>query len=319
MTLKNCITKLVLHFRLYRCPLCKKQIKKSNFRCLCIHDGYISNNNDNIHFLLSDDIVIADTENHRIQIFSSEGNFKFKFGTKGNKPEQINYPMCVAMTTDDNIVVTDSVNACVKLFAQDGKFLAQYGSSEVFDFPYGLTVTSNNFPVVSDICKHNITVLYPSGGVSHTFGCYGDEPRELDHPYFVAVNKDNQIVVSDVGNSCIKLFTFEGRLLRMFSLQDFRLLHELFASLQGLCSDSDGNMLVICNSTIYILARNGRLWEVVNPTDGLTTPKCLAYSPSGRIIVTQYSFVDQHEVCIFKYSLEDYKSLNALLFYAISI
>lgn len=227
--------------------------------------------------------------------------------------------MCVALTTDENVVVSDSVNAVVKIFNLNGEYITQYGANGVFEFPYGLAVSQENFLVVTDISKHSVTVLYPSGGVSHAFGSYGEGSRQLDHPYFVAVNRNKQIIVTDSGNGCIKLFHFEGRLLRCFSWQDFRLLEGQIINLYGLCSDPDGNTILVCNSTVYILARNGRLWEILTPLDGLTSPKCIAYSPLGQLVLTQADYSGRHEVCLFKYNKEDYESLNALLFYAISI
>lgn len=41
-------------------------------------------------------IVVADKDNHRIQIFTFEGVFLLKFGEKGSKPGQFNYPWDVA-------------------------------------------------------------------------------------------------------------------------------------------------------------------------------------------------------------------------------
>jgi hypothetical protein len=190
------------------------------------------------------------------------------------------------------------------------------------EFPYGLAVTQDNFLVLTDICQHCVVVLFPSGGISHSFGSYGDGPREFDHPYFVTVNKCRQIIVSDAGNSSIKIFTFEGKLLRVFNFQDFKLGSDVpFVSLYGVCTDSDGNTLVVCNSSVCIVTKNGRLWEVVTSRDGLTSPKGIAYSAcnGGRLIVTQSSFEDMHEVCVLRYNADDYKSLNTLVYYAISI
>lgn len=272
--------------------------------------------------LFPGDIIIADTENHRIQIFSPEGVFKYKFGTKGPNSDQLNYPLAVAMTTDDHVALTDSVNAAVKIFSCDGTLQSCFTHPGDIEFPYGLAITHDNFLVLTDICKHCVIILFPSGGISHKFGCYGDASKQFDHPYFVAVNKCKQIIVSDAGNSAIKIFHFEGKLLRMFGLDDFRLPAEGYVSLNGLCTDSDGNTLVVCNSTVCIVTKNGRLWEVVTTRDGLTSsPKGVVYSPinGGRLIVTQSGFEDQHEICVFRYNTEDYKSLNTLVYYAISI
>ncbi|ESO92030.1 hypothetical protein LOTGIDRAFT_67442, partial [Lottia gigantea] len=162
------------------------------------------------------DIVVADTENHRIQIFNSDGLFKFNFGTKGSEPYNLCYPMCVAMTSNDTIAVTDSVNASVKIFSLGGNLLQHFKPKSIFEFPYGICVSFEGHLVVTDICKHEVIVLHPNGEPSHIIGCYGDGAREFDHPYFVTVNKDKQIIVSDTGNSSIKIFQFQGRLLRSF-------------------------------------------------------------------------------------------------------
>ena len=264
--------------------------------------------------------MVADTENHRIQIFSPDGAFRFAFGLKGPDPGQLHYPLGVAMTTDDDVAVTDGVNAAVKVFSLSGELRSCFSHPGWIEFPYGLAVTPDNFLVLTDICRHSVFVLFPSGGISHSFGRYGDGPRELDHPYFVTVNQSKQIIVSDAGNGSIKIFQFEGKLLRAFSFPDFKLPVEGYVSLYGLCTDTDGNTLIVCNSTVCIVTKNGRLWEVLTSKDGLTSPKAVTFSPSqGRLVVTQSSFDEKHELCVFRYNPEDYKSLNTLVYYAISI
>ena len=266
----------------------------------------------------SGDIVVADSENHRIQIFGSEGTFKHKFGSRGTEEANLCYPLCVAMTADDCIAVTDSVNAYVKVFNQNGDYQHKFGGNNFFEFPYGIAISHDNFLVITDICKHCVFVLYPSGGICKIFGSYGIGPQEFDHPYFVAVNKEKQIIVSDSGNCSVKIFQFEGKLLRHFSTNDFRI-NETFFGLQGLCTDSHGNSILICNSTAYIVTKNGRLWEVLTANDGLNYPKCIAFSESGRLVVTQSATLDKNEVAILEYKAEDFKSLNSLLLYAISV
>ncbi|XP_061175919.1 E3 ubiquitin-protein ligase TRIM71-like [Saccostrea echinata] len=264
---------------------------------------------------LTGDIAVVDTENHRIQIFHENGSFKSKFGSKGCKVDQFNYPLCIAVTSQNHLAVTDSVNACVKVFSEDGQLVQLCGGE--FDFPYGIAVSFDGFFIVTDIFKHSVTILDSEGSPHHSFGEFGSGLKEFDHPYFVAVDQSKQIIVSDSGNSSIKLFHFDGKLLRMFSQNDFKLLNETFFNLQGLCLDADGNTLVICNSTIYILIKNGRLWEILTTTDGLFCPKSLSYSPAGCLVVTQCD--KRHEVTVFRYKKEDFKSLNSAQFYAISL
>lgn len=263
--------------------------------------------------------MIADTENHRIQIFTMEGNFKSKFGCKGCKPDQIHFPVSIAMTKNDVVAVTDSVNACVKLFSLDGQLVQLVGSSDVLEIPYGLCLSHDEHFIVTDICKHSVVVFDKDGNSCHSFGQYGSEPREFDHPYHVTVDKDKHIYVSDSGNSSIKLFTFEGKLLRYFTHKEFKLQNEIFVTLNGLCVDSEGNLLVTCNAGIYILLKNGRLWEVLTSDDGIMCPKSLAISSCGRMIVTQNDSEKINEFGIFHYNPEHFRSLNSAQFYAISI
>lgn len=37
-------------------------------------------------------IVVTDKDNHRVQVFTAEGQFVFTFGEKGSKVGQFNYP-----------------------------------------------------------------------------------------------------------------------------------------------------------------------------------------------------------------------------------
>ena len=38
------------------------------------------------------DIIVADTNNHRIQVFNKDGHFKFQFGECGKRDGQLLYP-----------------------------------------------------------------------------------------------------------------------------------------------------------------------------------------------------------------------------------
>ena len=54
------------------------------------------------------DIVVADTNNHRIQIFDKEGRFKFQFGECGKRDGQLLYPNRVAVVrSSGDIIVTE--------------------------------------------------------------------------------------------------------------------------------------------------------------------------------------------------------------------
>ena len=201
-----------------------------------------------------------------------------------------------------------------QIWQQDGTFVTEYAQNGIFDFPYGIATTNQHHIVVTDLCQHCVTVLNANGCLRNKFGSYGDKLHNFDHPYFLAVNQQDQIYVSDSGNTCIKSFNIDGKLLQYFNMDDFRLLNESFILLQGIAVDGVGHILVIGNSNIYICAQNGRLWEVIIPSEeqDLHFPKCLAHGTKGQIVVTQVGLDHRHEISVFEYLSEDYHSLKCV-------
>ncbi len=69
--------------------------------------------------MISGDIIVVDSENSRLQIFSHDFKLIRIIGQKGSMPHELNHPMDVCLTKDsasmENILVTDSVNASVKV------------------------------------------------------------------------------------------------------------------------------------------------------------------------------------------------------------
>ena len=61
-------------------------------------------------------IIVADSGNHRIQVFRPDGSFLCKFGTKGRNEGQFKDPEGVALTSDGKIVVSDKENYRLQYF-----------------------------------------------------------------------------------------------------------------------------------------------------------------------------------------------------------
>ena len=258
-------------------------------------------------------IVVVDTDNHRVQIFDGHGKILTTFGGHGSEPHRFNIPMCVTLTRDDpqKVMVTDSVNAKVKVFTLDGLFQNEIGEEDELVFPCGISTFTNGDILISDVCLHSVIVIdYHTREMTRTFGSYGSEPIQLDHPYHICTNTNNQIIVSDSGNSAIKIFSEEGDLLHNFCNSDFRLYKEHYVILQGIATDSDDNIMIVGNNSVYMVASNGRLWEVLVPRDGLHAPVCVCAMEPNYIVVTQRGTSLNHEVSIFHYDKAMYEPLK---------
>merc|ERR1719480_57970 len=71
------------------------------------------------------EIIVADTNNHRIQVFDKDGNFKFQFGEVGKRDGQLLYPNRVAVvkTSGDIIVTERSPTHQIQIYNQYGQFV----------------------------------------------------------------------------------------------------------------------------------------------------------------------------------------------------
>jgi polyhydroxyalkanoate synthesis regulator phasin len=62
---------------------------------------------------------VADTFNHRVQVFDASGVFQFMFGTQGNGEGQFNLPWGITVDNADSIVVADRLNHRVQVLGVD--------------------------------------------------------------------------------------------------------------------------------------------------------------------------------------------------------
>jgi tripartite motif-containing protein 2/3 len=85
---------------------------------------------------IDEEIIVADTNNHRIQVFDKEGNFRYAFGSPGREEGQLWYPRKVAVIRDSGkFVVCDrgSERSRMQIFNKSGHFLKVSVFSISFD------------------------------------------------------------------------------------------------------------------------------------------------------------------------------------------
>lgn len=61
-------------------------------------------------------IVVADSENHRVQVFGADGLFFCAFGSEGSGDGEFDFPIGVVVDSAGNIIVTDTNNCWVQVF-----------------------------------------------------------------------------------------------------------------------------------------------------------------------------------------------------------
>lgn len=148
------------------------------------------------------DIIVADTNNHRIQIFDKEGRFKFQFGECGKRDGQLLYPnrVSVVKTSGDIIVTERSPTHQIQIYNQYGQFARKFGAN-VLQHPRGVTVDSKGRIIVVECKVMRVIIFDQMGNVLHKFGC----SKHLEFPNGVVVNDKQEIFISDNRAHCVKV------------------------------------------------------------------------------------------------------------------
>ena len=164
-----------------------------------------------------DEIAVTDTDNHRVQVFSSDGTYLRSFGRKGNKQGELDWPAGIAFDKNKRSIVVDNNNHRVQLFNDQGEYLSQFGGEGNRDHqlrdPLGLSVDRNENIIVADKGNKVIKTFSPSGQFLYKLG--EGEGEGFTSPCH-CIQYDKYLIVSDAGENCIKVFDINGNFLYKF-------------------------------------------------------------------------------------------------------
>ncbi|XP_070521776.1 B-box type zinc finger protein ncl-1 isoform X2 [Cardiocondyla obscurior] len=164
-----------------------------------------------------EDIIVADTNNHRIQIFDKTGTFKFQFGVPGKEEGQLWYPRKVAvMRNNGKFVVCDRGNerSRMQIFTKNGHFIKKIAIRYI-DIVAGLAVTSQGHIVAVDSVSPTVFVISDTGDLLRWFDC-SDYMRE---PSDIAIS-GKEYFVCDFKGHCVVVFSEEGKFLRRIGCEN---------------------------------------------------------------------------------------------------
>uniref|UniRef100_A0A4W5P505 RING-type E3 ubiquitin transferase n=1 Tax=Hucho hucho TaxID=62062 RepID=A0A4W5P505_9TELE len=149
-------------------------------------------------------VVVADSNNQCIQVFSNDGQFKMRFGVRGRSPGQLQRPTGVTMDMNGDIIVADYDNRWVSIFSSDGKFKNKIGAGRLLG-PKGVAVDRNGHIIAVDNKACCVFIFQSNGKLVTKFGARGTSERQFAGPHFVAVNNKNEIIVTDFHNHSVKV------------------------------------------------------------------------------------------------------------------
>uniref|UniRef100_A0AAY4EKT3 RING-type E3 ubiquitin transferase n=1 Tax=Denticeps clupeoides TaxID=299321 RepID=A0AAY4EKT3_9TELE len=230
-------------------------------------------------------VVVADSNNQCIQVFTNDGQFKLRFGVRGRSPGQLQRPTGVTVDMNGDIIVADYDNRWVSIFTSDGKFKNKIGAGRLMG-PKGVAVDRNGHIITVDNKACCVFIFQSNGKLVTKFGARGTTERQFAGPHFVAVNNKNEIVVTDFHNHSVKVYNADGEFLFKFGSHGEG--NGQFNAPTGVAVDSNGNIIVADwgNSRIQVFDSSGSFLSYINTSaDPLYGPQGLALTSDGHVVV----------------------------------
>lgn len=235
----------------------------------------------------SGNLLIADTNNGRIEKFSTTGAFLGILGTKGTGPGQLRNPNGIAVDRTGNIYVADASNHRVQKMAADGKSIAEWkGPNPGFYGPRRIAIGPDDSIYVVDQGHNRIAKFSPDGRVLATWGRQGKGDAEFDDPTSVAVDPaTNKVYVADPINKRIQVFDENGIFLTKWPMPEWG----SSAGFEDLVINSQGTRLYASSAHLAAVLvfdlKGTRIGSLTpQPPDKLEGPSALALA-NGKLYV----------------------------------
>ena len=145
------------------------------------------------------EVVVADFDNGRLQLFDDQGNFVRQWSTAGG-------PVSVALDSHGHAVVSNLYAGNIQVFALDGTLVDQWATGH----PYGLTVDATDYVYVVNDSANVVTKYDHDGNFVLQFGSAGAGNGQFLRAWGVATAPGGDVFVTDVNGHTVQRFTSAG-------------------------------------------------------------------------------------------------------------
>jgi DNA-binding beta-propeller fold protein YncE len=163
-------------------------------------------------------IYVADAWAHQIVVYDFDGQEVDRFGKRGSRAGDFNFPVDLDVDEDGTIFVLDAMNARVQVLDADGGFVRMFGergtASGSFQIPKGLSVSRSGQVYVTDGLGHKLVIFSREGdfllslGGQAVFSNGEVNPGGFYMPRGVDVDNGEAIWIVDSLNNMFHQFQF---------------------------------------------------------------------------------------------------------------
>jgi uncharacterized protein (TIGR03663 family) len=173
-------------------------------------------------------VYVADTWNHRIQAFDSDGTFLARWGTYGQTTDAaaLMYgPRDIAVDSEGQVFVTDTGNKRILVFDPDGNYLDQWGGEGAgpgsFSEPVGIDVDQEGNIYVADTWNQRVQRFGPDHGFLNEWPVEAWYGQSVVNKPYLAVDGEGRVYITDPEGYRVSVFNREGELLATFGSYGF--------------------------------------------------------------------------------------------------
>ena len=158
-------------------------------------------------------IVVADSLNNRVQVFSPEGEWR----AASSPALRLREPWGVAVDGAGNVYVADTGNHRIQKLDRELRPLQAWGGAPAspptsppgpleLSGPRGIAVDADGNVWVSDTGHSRVLKFGPSGEPLGAFGELGSGPGQFRQPVGITSSRGGEILVADQGNGRVQRF-----------------------------------------------------------------------------------------------------------------
>ena len=224
-------------------------VREDKLRFGCLNDVAIGGNNE---------IIIVDNGNRCVLVLDHKFDSLRVIG-QGEFNTKLVRPGGVAVT-GTTVAVSDQYLCQVKKYSLQGELVSVIGSSGTgvtqFFNPKGLVFNGNKHLYILDGGNHRVQVFLPDDTFSFSFGNEGSDPGHFQFPGRIAIDPNDNVLVSDNFSNCIHLFNDRGRFIKKI---DCYRPWAIAVSATGYIITVDDDIITIWSPTHCLIHQFGRI------------------------------------------------------------
>ncbi len=243
-------------------------------------------------------LYVADSGNHRIQVFTAEGEFVTTWGAFGSQPGTFNEPWGIAVD-EEFVYVADTWNFRLQKFTLDGEFVAVLGEAGepaegetgggLFFGPRDIIFLPDGNLLITDTGNHRLQVLTPEGDFVQAIGSQGVQVGQFYEPVGLGIYGDELFYVADTWNGRIQQFSTS--LFPLFSWEVDAWEGDSINNKPYLAVNPQGHIFVTDPEAFRVLIFNaagdylGRFGQFSNESDGFGLPTGIKIDEDGNVYI----------------------------------